>query len=65
MRDVEKASLKLAVKLRNKKFLVPASRLHDFEVKNTVPGIHRVYTLAYAYGRDVRELMGWYGVPRG
>jgi hypothetical protein len=64
LRDVHRASLKLAQKLRNRKFTVPASRLHDCEVKNVIPSIHRLYTLARVYGCDFRELCSWYGVPR-
>jgi len=64
LRDVHTASLRLARKLRNRKFILPASRLHDFEVKDTSPSIHRLYTLAHVYRCDVTELMGWYGVPR-
>ena len=64
LRDVHMASTKLARRLRNKRFILPASRLHDFEVKGTIPGLHRLYTLAQVYGRDVSELLGWYGVPR-
>ena len=64
LRDVYVVSLNLARKHRNRKFILPASRLHEFEVKDTVPGIHRMYTLTQVYGCDIRELMGWYGVPR-
>jgi hypothetical protein len=63
LRDVHMASLKLAGKHRNRRFILPASRLHEFEAKDTTPNIHRLYTLATVYGLDVRELMGWYGVP--
>ena len=63
LRDVHTESMKLARTLRNRRFILPASRLHDFEVKNTIPSIHRLYTLAHVYGCDVRELLGWYGVP--
>ena len=62
--DVQMASVKLARSLRNRRFILPASRLHDFEVKNTIPSLHRLYTLAQVYDCDVRELLGWYGVPR-
>jgi transcriptional regulator with XRE-family HTH domain len=64
LRDVHTASMKLARTLRNRRFILPASRLHDFEVKNTIPSIHRLYSLAQVYGCDVTGLMGWYGVPR-
>jgi hypothetical protein len=46
------------------RFILPASRLHDFEVKNTIPSLHRLYTLAHVCDCEVRELLGWYGVPR-
>lgn len=64
LRDVHNASLKLARKLRNRRFILPGSRLHDIELKKTVPGIHRLYTLAHVYDLDMREIMKWYGVPR-
>jgi hypothetical protein len=64
LREVETASQKLARELRNKRFILPASRLHDLEVKDLVPSIHRLYTLAHVYGFDTRELVGWYGIPR-
>jgi transcriptional regulator with XRE-family HTH domain len=64
LRDVHTASIKLARRLRNRRFILPASRLHDFEVKNTIPSLHRLYTLAYVCGCEVIELLGWYGVPR-
>jgi len=64
LRDVHTESIKLARRLRNRRFILPASRLHDFEVKNTIPSLHRLYTLAHVCGCEVRELLGWYGVPR-
>ena len=64
LRDVHILSLKLARKHRNKRFILPASRLHDIETKDIVPGVHRLYTLAHVYGCDIRTLMGWYGIPR-
>lgn len=64
LRDVHNASLKLARKLRNRRFILPGSRLHDIELKNTIPGIHRLYTLARVYGYDMRKLLKWYGIPR-
>ena len=64
LRDVHTESMKLARKHRNSRFILPASRLHELEMKDTVPSIHRLYTLAHVYGCDVTELMGWYDVPR-
>ena len=63
LRDVHAASLKLARRLRNRRFILPPSRLHDIELKNSVPSIHRLYTLAQIYGCTMKELSGWYGVP--
>lgn len=64
LRDVHAQSLKLALKLGNKRFILPPSRLHDLEMKHQIPRIHRLYTLAHVYGYDVRELLSWYGMPR-
>ena len=64
LRDAQTLSLKLAQTLRNRRFVLPASRLPDLELKDTIPNIHRLYTLAHIYGCDLTELMGWYGVPR-
>jgi len=64
LRDVHHTSLKLARRLRNKKFVLPPSRLHHIERKDSIPSIHRLYTLAYIYGWEMRELARWYGVPR-
>jgi hypothetical protein len=65
LRDVHRASLRLAQELRNPAFVIPPSRSHDIETKTITPNIHRLYTLAHIYGFDLRELLGWYGVPRG
>jgi hypothetical protein len=63
LRDVHEASVVLSKRLRNPEFLVPASRLHEFETRNVVPSIHRLYTLATIYGYKITELFGWYGIP--
>jgi transcriptional regulator with XRE-family HTH domain len=64
LRDVHRESLVLARKLRNSQFIIPASRLHDFETKNKVPGVHKLYTLARIYQCGLNELLRWYGIPR-
>ena len=64
LRYVHRTSLKLASKHRNRRFILPTSRLHEFAFKNKVPGMHRMYTLSHAYGYDIRELTAWYGIPR-
>lgn len=63
MRDVHQASVALSKRLRNSEFLLPASRLHEFETRNVVPSIHRLYTLATIYEYEITELLGWYGIP--
>jgi len=63
LRDVHRESVTLARKLRNRKFILPPSRLHDFEVQSIVPGIHRLYTLSHVYEIEVTELLHWYGIP--
>jgi hypothetical protein len=63
LREVHEASIALAMKLRNREFILPASRLHEFEVKGVVPSIYRLYTLSWMYGCKIRELLKWYGIP--
>ena len=62
MRDVEITSSRIAAKRCNDEFTVAPSRLSDIETKGVTPSIYRLYSLAVTYHRDVRELMGWYGV---
>ena len=64
LREVEIGSRTIAARLKNRKFVVPASRVHDFEDKGVVPSIHRLYTLSRIYSCDLAELLHWYGVPR-
>jgi len=54
----------LADKLENRAFILPASRVHDLELKGSVPSIFRVYTLSCVYDCEIGELLGWYGIPR-
>ena len=63
LRDVHQASIILSTQCRNSKFLLPPSRLHEFETRDVVPSIHRLYTLASAYGYKVAHFMAWYGIP--
>jgi transcriptional regulator with XRE-family HTH domain len=62
MRDVESASMRIAERHRNDEFGVPPSRLSDVETKGVIPSIYRMYSLSIIYRRDIRELLGWYGV---
>jgi len=62
MRDIEAASERIAQKHGNEEYLIPISRLSDFETKGVIPSIYRLYSLAVIYRRELRELLGWYGV---
>jgi hypothetical protein len=62
MRDVETSSARIAEKYRNEEYAVPPSRLSDIETKGLLPSMHRFYTLAVIYRRDLRELLSWYGI---
>jgi transcriptional regulator with XRE-family HTH domain len=62
MRDIETASERIARKRDNEEYLIPISRLSDFETKGIIPSIYRFYSLAVIYRRDLRELLSWYGV---
>jgi transcriptional regulator with XRE-family HTH domain len=62
MRDIETASERIARKRENEEYLVPISRLSDFETKGVIPSIYRLYSLAAIYRRDLREILLWYGV---
>ena len=62
MRDIETASEKIARARSNEEYLIPISRLSDFETKGVIPSIYRLYSLAIIYRKDFRELLAWYGV---
>jgi transcriptional regulator with XRE-family HTH domain len=62
MRDIETASERIAKKHANEEYLIPISRLSDFETKGVIPSIYRLYSLAVIYRRELRELLGWYGI---
>jgi len=62
MRDIETASERIARKHENEEYLIPISRLSDLETKGVIPSIYRFYSLAVIYGRDLRELLTWYGI---
>jgi hypothetical protein len=63
LREVDKASIVLAEKHKNREFILPTSRLHDIETKGVVPSIFRLYALSCVYGCNIRELLRWYGIP--
>ncbi len=59
LHDVEAASERLAKRHKNGKYLIPTSRLSEFENKGTIPSIHRLYSLAIIYRSEFRELPSW------
>lgn len=61
-RAVENASAALARKYRNHKYVVPISRLCDFENKGTIPSVYRLYSLAVIYRCNLNHLLCLYGV---
>lgn len=62
MRDIETASDHIARRKQNEEYLIPISRLSDFETKGVIPSIYRLYSMAAIYRRDLSELLSWYGV---
>jgi transcriptional regulator with XRE-family HTH domain len=64
-RDVEQASQLIAERHRNPEFGVLISRLSDIENQGTLPSLYRLYSLCCIYRLDMKEVLGWYGVPIG
>jgi transcriptional regulator with XRE-family HTH domain len=62
LRELESASEKLVRKYGSDEYLLSASRVSDFEVKNTVPSVHKLYSFAVLYDLDYAELLSWYGI---
>jgi len=62
-RDVVEASQVIARRRSSEEFAIALSRLADIENKGTVPTIYRVYSLCAIYRLELREVLGWYGVP--
>lgn len=61
LRDVELASARIAARHKDEEFSIPLSRLSDIEIKNILPSIYRIYSLAAIYRVDMREILAWYG----
>lgn len=62
LRDVEAASGQIAETHDSPRFFVPFSRLRHIETSNTVPSIHRLYSLSLIYRVDRSSIIEWYGV---
>lgn len=63
LRDVQRESVRIGRKLRNRSFILPPSRLHFYETSASTPSVYRLYTLARLYGCKLTEVLGWYGIP--
>src|SRR5439155_16940546 len=63
LRDVHEFSLELARRFGETAFVIPPSRLHEFEKKNIVPSIQRVCTLTRVYNCSLQKILKLYGLP--
>jgi len=62
-RDVEKASVEIAVKRGRPDFILHISRLADIENRNVVPSLYKLYSVSAIYHLSVAEISGWYEAP--
>lgn len=62
IREVEAFSARIAAKHRSDNYWIPLSRLSEIETKGVLPSVYRFYSLSVIYRRDLRELLGWYGM---
>ncbi len=62
VRDVQRASEKLASKHRNPNLLINKARLSDIESKGVLPNLYKLYALAAIYKQGLGDLLSLYGV---
>src|SRR5262249_59013311 len=62
IREVEAASIRLSQKYGNQEFVLSLSRLSDIETKGVLPSIYRLYSFSIIYRKDIKEILGWYGI---
>jgi transcriptional regulator with XRE-family HTH domain len=62
-RDVERASYQLASLRGRSDFIIHISRLAAIENEGTIPGPHKLYSLAAIYHLNPVEILNWYDVP--
>lgn len=62
LRQVEEASLEVAVAEHNLEHVVSVARLNQIENDGSLPSIYKLYSLAVVYGLGMEEMMGLYGV---
>lgn len=65
LRDVERASQRLAEKYGNPEYSLAISRVSDIETKGVLPTLFRLYSFAVIYRCDVCELLAAYGINSG
>lgn len=61
-RDVEEASQLIAERRGNDDFGIVISRLSEFENRNAIPSIYKLYSLCAIYRLDFFEVLEWYGI---
>jgi transcriptional regulator with XRE-family HTH domain len=62
-REVEKASVEIAIKRGRSDFILHISRLADIENRNVVPSLYKLYSVSVIYHLSVAEISGWYEAP--
>jgi transcriptional regulator with XRE-family HTH domain len=62
-REVEKASVEIAMKRGRPDFILHISRLADIENRNVVPTLYKLYSVSVIYHLSVSEISGWYEAP--
>ena len=62
-RDVERASYQLASLRGRSDFIIHISRLAAIENEGTIPGPHKLYSLAAIYHLNPVDILNWYEVP--
>ena len=62
MRDIEAASERISRKYSNEEYLVPISRLSDFETRDVIPSVYRMYSLAVIYRVGLSTILSLYGI---
>jgi hypothetical protein len=62
LRDVHRASMRLAARYRSRRFVLSPGRLSMIETKDEVPSIFRLYALSKIYRRGIKDLLTIYGL---
>jgi hypothetical protein len=62
-RAVESASFQLASRRGSADFIIHISRLAAIENEGTIPGPHKLYSLAAIYHLNFIDILNWYDVP--